>query len=61
MTPESGAKLGRQIGCSQLIPMHWGTFRLSLEPFFEPRNRFQKAAGLQARAMRIGETLLIDR
>ena len=40
--------------------MHWGTFRLSLEPFFEPRNRFQKAAGSQAHAMRIGETLLID-
>ena len=61
MTPESGVKLGRQMGCSQLIPMHWGTFRLSLEPFFEPRNRFQKAAGSQAHAMRIGETLLIDK
>ena len=59
MNPESGVKLGRQIGCSQLIPMHWGTFKLSLEPFFEPRDRFQKAAGSQAYVMRIGETLQI--
>jgi N-acyl-phosphatidylethanolamine-hydrolysing phospholipase D len=59
MTPESGVKVGRQVGCSQLIPMHWGTFKLSLEPFFEPRDRFQESAGSQAYIMKIGETLQI--
>ena len=57
MDPEGGVKIGRDLGCKRLVPMHWGTFVLSLEPFDEPRDRFVKAAGNQALVMKIGETL----
>jgi hypothetical protein len=37
--------------------MHWGTFVLSLEPFLEPPQRFEKAVGNQTLNMRIGESI----
>ncbi len=60
MTPEGGVEVGTQIGCTTMIPMHWGTFILSLEPFDEPRQRFLAAAGNKGRALKIGETLILD-
>ena len=57
MDPEGGADMGRELGCKRMVPMHWGTFILSFEPFEEPRQRFVKAAGNRALAMKIGETL----
>ena len=60
MTPEGGVQLGREIGCQKLVPMHWGTFTLSLEPAEEPYARFRKAAGLATLRMKIGETLGLD-
>ncbi len=61
MTPEGGTQAGKDLNCSTLVPMHWGTFPLSLEPFYEPRERFSKAAQNQAYIMRIGESLLLDK
>ena len=60
MDPEGGAKIGRDIGCKRMVPMHWGTFILSFEPFNEPRERFVEAAGNQALVMKIGESLTFD-
>ncbi|HCQ81350.1 MAG TPA: hydrolase [Rhodobiaceae bacterium] len=57
MDPEGGVSVGRDIGCKRMVPMHWGTFILSFEPFEEPRQRFVKAAGNQALVMKIGESV----
>lgn len=57
MDPEGGVDMGRAIGCARMVPMHWGTFILSFEPFAEPRERFVKAAGNQSLVMKIGETM----
>lgn len=58
--PEGGAQMGRDIGCKTMVPMHWGTFILSFEPFDAPRARFAAAAGDAARVFRIGETQAIS-
>ena len=60
MDPEGGVLLGRDVGCKRMVPMHWGTFILSFEPFIEPRDRFVKAAGNQALVMKIGESVTMD-
>lgn len=60
MDPEGGVSLGREVGCKRMVPMHWGTFILSFEPFSEPRERFIKAAGNQALVMKIGESVTMD-
>jgi N-acyl-phosphatidylethanolamine-hydrolysing phospholipase D len=60
MDPEGGAAMGRDVGCKRMVPMHWGTFILSFEPFEEPRDRFVKAAGNQALVMKIGESLKME-
>jgi L-ascorbate metabolism protein UlaG (beta-lactamase superfamily) len=57
MDPEGGVDMGREVGCKRMVPMHWGTFVLSTEPFDEPRTRFKQAAGNQSLVMRIGETI----
>jgi L-ascorbate metabolism protein UlaG (beta-lactamase superfamily) len=57
MDPEGGVDMGREVGCKRMVPMHWGTFILSFEPFDEPRQRFVQAAGNQALVMKIGESL----
>ena len=60
MDPEGGVALGRDVGCKRMVPMHWGTFILSFEPFSEPRERFESAAGNQALVMKIGESVQMD-
>lgn len=60
MDPEGGAAIGRDLGCRQMVPMHWGTFTLSLEPFLEPAELFAQAAGDRAKRLRIGETLSLE-
>jgi L-ascorbate metabolism protein UlaG (beta-lactamase superfamily) len=35
----------RQTGAHYLVPIHWGTFRLSKEPMDEPMRRLLEAAG----------------
>ncbi len=57
MDPEGGVAIGRDLGCQEMVPMHWGTFILSFEPLVEPAERFEKAAGDMSRRLRIGETL----
>ncbi|MDA8442009.1 MAG: MBL fold metallo-hydrolase [Peptococcaceae bacterium] len=43
-TPEQAWKMSMEIGADWVIPMHWGTFRLSQEPMTEPIVRFRQAA-----------------
>ena len=60
MDPEGGVAMGLDVGCKRMVPMHWGTFILSFEPFREPLERFVTAAGDSALVMRIGETMAFD-
>ena len=43
--PEQVWTMFRQTGARYLIPVHWGTFRLSKEPMEEPLERLIAAAG----------------
>jgi L-ascorbate metabolism protein UlaG (beta-lactamase superfamily) len=46
--PEQAWKMFRQTGARYLVPLHWGTFRLSREPREEPMRRLLAAAGKDA-------------
>ena len=43
--PEEALKAFLDLGARQMIPMHYGTFRLSQEPMEEPVERLMAAAG----------------
>jgi L-ascorbate metabolism protein UlaG (beta-lactamase superfamily) len=44
-SPEDALQAFRDLGSSTMIPMHYGTFRLSEEPMDEPLTRLLAAAG----------------
>ena len=44
-TPEQAWRMGNDAGAEIFVPVHHQTFQLSREPFQEPIERFQKAAG----------------
>jgi L-ascorbate metabolism protein UlaG (beta-lactamase superfamily) len=46
--PEQVWTMFVQTGARYLIPIHWGTFRLSKEPIDEPMQRLIRAAGTEA-------------
>jgi len=46
--PEEVWTMFRETGARYLVPLHWGTFRLSKEPWDEPLRRLLAAAGSQA-------------
>ncbi|MGO9061654.1 MAG: MBL fold metallo-hydrolase [Candidatus Binataceae bacterium] len=46
--PEQVWEMFRESGARYLIPIHWGTFRLSKEPMDEPIKRLIRDAGPQA-------------
>jgi L-ascorbate metabolism protein UlaG (beta-lactamase superfamily) len=46
--PEQVWQMFRKTGARYLIPIHWGTFRLSREPMEEPMRRLLAAAGPEA-------------
>ena len=47
MNPEEALEAFRALGADFMIPIHWGTFKLSLEPMEEPVQRLKKAAAEQ--------------
>lgn len=61
-TPEEAVQMGRDLKARRIVGMHWGTVLLTVEPPFEPPERFMKAADAEgyepenAWIMRIGET-----
>jgi len=46
-TPEQAWKMAEEISAKWIIPMHWGTFKLSNEPMEEPITRFRQVAAGQ--------------
>jgi L-ascorbate metabolism protein UlaG (beta-lactamase superfamily) len=43
--PEQAWEMFKQTGARYMVPIHWGTFRLSKEPMDEPIRRLVAAAG----------------
>jgi L-ascorbate metabolism protein UlaG (beta-lactamase superfamily) len=44
-TPEQAWRMGNEAGAEFFVPIHHQTFQLGREPFHEPIERFQQAAG----------------
>lgn len=44
MNPDDALRAMQDLGASKMIGVHWGTFVMSEEPFFEPPRRLMKAA-----------------
>lgn len=44
MSPEDAIEAGRRLRAKVIVPIHWGAFKLSLEPFDEPVPRLEQAA-----------------
>lgn len=65
-TPEEAIQIAKDIKATKTIGMHWGTIRLTPEPFFEPPKRFKQAAKDQkygqenALILKIGETINLE-
>ena len=65
MNPEEAVQTFIDLKASIMVPMHWGTFRLTDEDMLEPPRRAREAwqaAGLPAAALRLlqhGETLVL--
>jgi L-ascorbate metabolism protein UlaG (beta-lactamase superfamily) len=51
--PEQVWTMFRQSGARYLVPIHWGTFRLSKEPMDQPMRRLLAAAGPQSNRVAI--------
>ncbi len=45
MTPEEALRAFVELGAQTFVPMHYGTFRLSYEPAWEPPSRLIECAG----------------
>ena len=56
-SPEEGLQIGLDLGAKTIVPMHWGTVRLTNEPMMEPIERFELAVkSLNAAPKTNGET-----
>jgi L-ascorbate metabolism protein UlaG (beta-lactamase superfamily) len=57
--PEQAVKAFDDLGARHLVPMHWGTFRLTSEPLDEPPRLLRAAMAVapeRLRLLAIGET-----
>ena len=68
MNPEQAGEAARVLGARRVLPMHWGTFRLTDEPLIEPPARLATwwhDNGLSPEQELVipdvGETVLLDR
>lgn len=63
VNPEEAVRIHQEVGARRSLAMHWGTFRLTLEPVDEPPRRLQDALAAAAvpgaafQAPRPGETV----
>ena len=53
MSPEDAVEAGRMLRAKVVVPIHWGSFKLSLEPLDEPVPRLERAAGTAKRSSMI--------
>lgn len=53
MNPEEAVRAFQELGAKWLVPMHYGTFRLSYEPLEEPPARLLASAGAAGVADRV--------
>jgi len=44
MSPEDALEAGRMLRAKSIVPIHWGAFKLSLEPMREPLPRLKRVA-----------------
>mmetsp|Transcript_14239 Transcript_14239/g.16331 ORF Transcript_14239/g.16331 Transcript_14239/m.16331 type:complete len:362 (+) Transcript_14239:87-1172(+) len=64
--PEDAIKMMQAVRVRRAVPIHYGTFQLTTEPYLEPIQRLEtsmKAAGLPLERFKswlIGETVIID-
>ena len=42
-SPKEAVQIFQDVGAGQAIGVHWGTFKLTLEPLTEPQQRFRAA------------------
>lgn len=54
-TPEQAWEMFEDTGARYMIPIHWNTFVLSMEPVHEPLERLRKAAGGQSEQIVMGQ------
>jgi L-ascorbate metabolism protein UlaG (beta-lactamase superfamily) len=65
MSPEDAVQAALLLRARLVVPIHWGTFKLSLEPFDEPAPRLLKAAadaGIEdiVHVLKPGETISVN-
>ena len=66
LNPEQAGDAFLALRARQLVPMHWGTFRLTDEPLVEPAERLRRwwdersFEGRRLRCMAVGETITVD-
>ncbi|MDR1811552.1 MAG: MBL fold metallo-hydrolase, partial [Candidatus Fibromonas sp.] len=63
LMPENGVKAHLELKGKYMMPVHWGTFNLSIHDWWEPVERVSKEAsekGVHLLTPRIGQTLSID-
>jgi L-ascorbate metabolism protein UlaG (beta-lactamase superfamily) len=65
MSPEDAIEAGRRLRTQAIVPIHWGTFKLSMEPFDEPVLRLEEAArqanvASKLRILRPGQSMCVD-
>jgi L-ascorbate metabolism protein UlaG (beta-lactamase superfamily) len=53
MTPEDALRAFVELGARTFVPMHYGTFRLSYEPAWEPPSRLIECAGAEGLLERV--------
>ncbi|WP_026179974.1 MBL fold metallo-hydrolase [Hahella ganghwensis] len=59
-SPEEAVAMGQDLGARRMVGMHWGTVRLTTEPFWEPRDKFlHHPGGPDREILAIGETRII--
>ena len=65
LNPEQAGEAFLALGARHLVPMHWGTFRLTDEPLSEPIERIrrwwdtQDRAGKRLHCLSVGETIAL--
>ncbi len=53
LTPEDALRIFREVGADYMLPVHWGTLLISLEPPAEPARRLMAEAGRLGLAGRV--------